>query len=140
MSTGNANATPAKTYVPCPKCYGAKYFSCWSHIAGGACFCCAGNGDVEMSRAVAFGYQAPAPMPKNVKIVNLYGAFGEATITRTGEWFQVRWGNDIPGTCTGVADFQVVNGKIVDLALSDSPRRLGYGPALQSALQAALKV
>jgi len=141
MSTGKPNTPPAKVYVPCPKCYGAKYFSCWSHIAAGACFCCAGNGDVEMSRAIQFGYVAPAKPSKNVKEVDLGRAFGFALITKVAGGFRVQWGSNAAGERSGgVADFRVVNGKIVDLDLSDSPRRLGYGPALLSALQAALKV
>ena len=138
MSTGTANTSPAtKILVPCPKCFGGKYFSCWSHIAGGACFCCAGNGDVEISIAKKFGYVAPSTNHKNI---DLGGVFGRASVTRIANgWLRVDWGRGLPGESTGVADFRVVSGKIVDLDLSDSPRRLGHGPALQVALQAALK-
>ena len=39
MTTLPNTNTPAD-YVTCPKCFGAKTFSVWSHIAGGACFAC----------------------------------------------------------------------------------------------------
>lgn len=29
---------------PCPRCNGTKVFRCWSHIASGVCFRCAGRG------------------------------------------------------------------------------------------------
>lgn len=28
----------------CSRCQGTKVFSCWSHVAGGRCFKCSGNG------------------------------------------------------------------------------------------------
>ena len=142
MSTGTANTSPAKKYVPCPKCYGGKVFTNWSHIAGGKCFCCAGNGDVEESRAAKFGYVAPvAPDPKKYRNIDLGGVFGPASITKIeGGYLRVTWGRGIPGESGGMADFRVINGRIVDLDASDSPRRRGEVPALVAALQACLKV
>ena len=134
------STSPAKTYVPCPKCYGGKVFQNWSHIAGGKCFCCAGNGDVEIGRAIGFGYVAPAAPCGKYKNVDLGGVFGTASICKVAGGLRVEWGRGIPGESTGQADFRVVNGKVVEVELSDGPRRRGEGAALVAALQAAVRV
>ena len=42
------NATATET-VTCPKCFGGRTFTVWSHYAGGRCFRCNGAGVVEAS-------------------------------------------------------------------------------------------
>lgn len=41
-------ARPSDTTVPCFKCYGARRFARFSHIANGDCFTCGGSGTVEI--------------------------------------------------------------------------------------------
>ena len=146
MSTGNANTSPAK-YVTCPKCYGAKYFSCWSHIFGGACFCCAGNGDVEINRALEFGYTGPeAPVVAPGKPVKLAAPFNDGWVTKVNDngqtWFHLTFDGPCAETAHitgGAADFQIQGGKIVNLTANLSTTRRGEVPALVAALQSAMK-
>jgi len=40
-----------KETIECPKCQGAGYIGAFAHIANGVCFCCDGNGTIEINRA-----------------------------------------------------------------------------------------
>ena len=141
MSTGTANTSPAaKILVPCPKCYGGKVFHNWSHIAGGKCFCCAGNGDVEISRAKKFGYVAPAAPSGNVKNIDLGGPIGLVSIDRYAGGFRAMWHNVTDdGASGGMVLFDVVAGKVVIAEISQGPKARGEGEFIRAALQSALK-
>lgn len=43
----NNTTTPTAPSIPCPKCYGAKVFQPFAHIADGVCFRCGGAGVVD---------------------------------------------------------------------------------------------
>ena len=63
--------TPARIEVTCPKCNGTKSFRTWSHIAGGRCFTCSGNGTIFVS-AATFATATPVrPGPEVVTIPGL---------------------------------------------------------------------
>jgi hypothetical protein len=142
MSLGNTNTSPAaKILVPCPKCYGGKVFHNWSHIAGGKCFCCAGNGDVEISRAKQFGYVAPAAPSGNVKNIDLGGPIGPVSIDKYAGGFRAMWDRVEDGVVVGggLVLFDVVAGEVVIAELSQGPKTRGEGEFIRAALQSALK-
>ena len=141
MSTGNTTLPTAKILVPCPKCYGGKVFHNWSHIAGGKCFCCAGNGDVEISRAKQFGYVAPAAPSGNVKNIDLGGPIGMVSIDKYAGGFRAMWDRREDGVIVGggMVLFDIVAGKVVLAEVSQGLKSRGEGPFIQGALQSALK-
>ena len=57
--------------VTCPKCNGTKSFRTWSHIAGGRCFTCSGNGTILVRPSVAAAATQVAPRPEVVTIPGL---------------------------------------------------------------------
>lgn len=51
MNTANVTAKTAKlnvTRAPCWKCWGARRFNAFSHVAGGVCFACGGTGITDV--------------------------------------------------------------------------------------------
>ena len=130
MTTLPNTNTPAD-YVTCPKCYGAKTFAVWSHIAGGACFACAGNGTVLRSSVASPATQG-TPSTRGHRAIVL-PSFGPASVTRYGAGFQLDYDH-------GMVVFDLVAGKVVNAIVSDAPRRRGEGPKLIAEIQAAVKV
>lgn len=126
------------TYVTCPKCFGAKRFSVWSHIVNGDCFCCAGNGTVPADR-ISRGESGPVGTPKPSRTVTL-PSFGVVTIQRDGAGL-VAWFPDTdpdrPGS-GAMARFDVVAGRVTGLEVSNGIRRALH-PAVERELQAAVR-
>lgn len=128
-------STPA--YVTCPKCLGAKTINGFSHIAGGVCFLCSGNGTILAGpQNVAQGTPAPVKPSRTVTLPS----FGAVVIERDGSglvaWFPP---SDPERQGTGaMARFDVVAGRVTGLEVSCGIRRALH-PAVQRELQAAVR-
>lgn len=136
--------------VPCPKCYGAKSFAPYSHIAGGICFRCGGAGTVDESKLKP-ETTAPQTPATPSRWVELPGFPGKTQIVREKQQahdapggFRAYFpdkvdedGHRDPGS-GGIVYFDVENGRIVNVTVTNGiGRRRGEAIA---ALQGALKV
>jgi len=125
--------------VTCPKCYGAKRFSPYAHIAEGICFTCGGAGTVDETKERGGTITTPTPVAS--KTVTLPG-FGQVTVTRSaGSRGSFRadfpYDSDAYG---GVVYFNVRDGRVVDADTDNfSPSYKGQKAEIVAGLQAALK-
>lgn len=115
-----------KIEVTCPKCLGSKYFAPYAHIAGGACFTCAGNGTILVYPGAPGTIPAKSTRPE--KIIEL-DTLGMVTISKWGTGFRA-------ALAYADAYFDVIAGQISIFAVSDGFK---HSDRMTAELQRALR-